>query len=161
MKKLLLFAAAFLIWGILTGLPDFQEILAGAAVSAGAAFFFGEVFSIHPEKVFQFRRWRFFIYYIPLLIWEIIKANLDVAYRVIHPALPINPGIVKIKTNLKSEISQTMLANSITLTPGTMCVDIKGGCMYIHWIDVKSKETEEATRIIACQFEKLLKEIFE
>lgn len=161
MRRLLLFVVAFIIWAMFTWIPDRQEILVGAIVSAGVAFFFGEIFVIHPEKVFNIKRWLYFLYYVPMFIYEVIKANIDVAYRVLHPRLPINPGIVKIKTNLKSEIAQTMLANSITLTPGTMTVDIKDGDMYIHWIDVKSKEVEEATKIISQKFEKILREIFE
>jgi multicomponent Na+:H+ antiporter subunit E len=98
-----------------------------------------------------------------LFIWECIKANIDVAYRVLHPSLPINPGIIKIKTNLKSDTALTFLANSITLTPGTMTVDIDGdnGILYIHWIDVKAKETEAATQTISERFEKVLAKIFE
>lgn len=161
MRRLLLFVVAFIVWAMFTWVPDRQEILVGAIVSAGLAFFFGEIFVIHPEKVFNLKRWMYFLYYVPIFFYEVIKANLDVAYRVLHPRLPINPGIVKIKTNLKSEIAQTMLANSITLTPGTMTVDIKDGDMYIHWIDVKSKEVEEATKIISQKFEKILREIFE
>jgi multicomponent Na+:H+ antiporter subunit E len=122
---------------------------------------FGNIFSIHPAKVFHPRRWIALIKYVPLFLYYVVLANLDVAYRVIHPRLPINPGIVKIKTSLKSEIAQAMLANSITLTPGTLSVDVKDGDMYIHWIDDKSQEVEEASRIIAQKFEKYLKEIFE
>jgi multicomponent Na+:H+ antiporter subunit E len=67
------------------------------------------------------------------------KANIDVAYRVISGK--INPGIVKISPNLKSDLGITMLANSITLTPGTLSVDIdeENNDLYIHWINVKSK----------------------
>ncbi len=65
-----------------------------------------------------------FIKYLFVFIWEMIKANLHVAYIVIHPMLPIKPGIVKIKTNLTKGSALTVLANSITLTPGTMSVDI-------------------------------------
>lgn len=161
MRRLLLFVVAFAIWAMFTWVPDQQEMIAGATIAAGVAFFFGEIFVIHPLKVFNPKRWFYFLCYIPFFIYEVIKANLDVAYRVLHPRLPINPGIVKIKTNLKSEIAQSMLANSITLTPGTMTIDIKDQDMYIHWIDVKSKEVEEATKIIAQKFEKILKEIFE
>jgi multicomponent Na+:H+ antiporter subunit E len=91
----------------------------------------------------------------------LIKANFDVAYRVLHPRLPINPGLVKIKTGLKSEVSKTFLANSITLTPGTMTVDIKGDELYIHWIDVKEREVAKATEAIAGKFEKILERVFE
>lgn len=161
MRRLLLFLVAFIIWAMFTWVPGRQEILVGVVVSAGIAFFFGEIFIIHPEKVFNPRRWLYFLYYVPIFLYYVVKANLDVAYRVIHPRLPINPGIVKIKTDLKSEIAQSMLANSITLTPGTLSVDIKDGYIYVHWIDVKTENVEEATKIIAQRFEKILKEIFE
>jgi multicomponent Na+:H+ antiporter subunit E len=86
-----------------------------------------------------------------------------VAYRVSHPDLPINPGIVKVKTTLKSDTGLTFLANSITLTPGTMSVDIdqENGFMYIHWIDVKDKDIQKATEIIVKIFEDVLRRIFE
>lgn len=161
MRKLLLFIVAFIIWGMFTWVPDRQEMIVGAVVSGGIALIFGNIFSIHPVKVFNPRRWAYFIYYVPFFLYYVVKANIDVAYRVAHPRLPINPGIVKIKTELKSEIAQSMLANSITLTPGTLSVDIKDGYMYVHWIDVKSQDVEEATRMISQRFEKILKEIFE
>ena len=83
------------------------------------------------------------------------------AYRVLHPMMPIKPGIVKIKTNLKTDIAKTFLANSITMTPGTLSVDIKDGHLYIHWINVRSQDLNKATELIASRFEKILKNIFE
>jgi len=73
------------------------------------------------------------------------KSNLDVAKRVLSPKLPIRPGIVEVKTKLKSKIGRMVLANSITLTPGTFTVEICDDCLYIHWIDVKSENEEEDT----------------
>lgn len=90
-------------------------------------------------------------------------ANIDVAYRVLHPNLPINPGIVKVKTKLKSDVGLTFLANTITLTPGTMTVDVdkEKGLLYIHWINVKGKDVEAATKQIVEKFEHTLIKIFE
>ncbi|MHC4194088.1 MAG: Na+/H+ antiporter subunit E, partial [Planctomycetota bacterium] len=62
--------------------------------------------------------------YLPVFFYYVIVANLDVVYRALHPKMPINPGIVKIKTVLKTESGITALANSITLTPGTLTVDL-------------------------------------
>jgi multicomponent Na+:H+ antiporter subunit E len=87
-------------------------------------------------------------------------SNLDVARRVLTPSLPINPGIVKIKTKLTTNFSKMVLANSITLTPGTLTVDIVDDTLYIHWIDVKTTNPEEAFKEIAEQFEKILLKIF-
>ena len=89
------------------------------------------------------------------------KANIDVAYRVLHPERPIKPGIVKIKTTLTTDIAKVFLANSITLTPGTMTCEIDGDFLYIHWIWVQSTEIEEASKVIAKGFEKFLRRIFE
>lgn len=161
MRELLLFIIGFIIWSIFTWVPDRQEMIVGAIISAGIALIFGKIFTVNPGKVLDPRRWAYFFYYVPIFLYYVVKANFDVAYRVLHPFLPINPGIVKIRTGLKSEIAQTMLANSITLTPGTLSVDIKDGFLYVHWIDVKSQDVEQATQIIAQRFENILKEIFE
>lgn len=111
---------------------------------------------------FSFKRILWFLYYILLFMWLCLKANLDVAYRVLHPKLPINPGIVKVKTNLKSPIARVALANSITLTPGTLSIDITDdGYLYIHWIYVISDDVEVATENIVSQFERILSRIFE
>jgi multicomponent Na+:H+ antiporter subunit E len=111
----------------------------------------------------NFKRYLWFLYYIPLFIWECFKANLDGAWRVIHPDLPIRPGIVKVKAKLKSDAGLTFLANTITLKPGTMTVDIdkEGGFLYVHWVNVESQDIDKATKIIVEKFEKILMRIFE
>jgi multicomponent Na+:H+ antiporter subunit E len=100
------------------------------------------------------------IAYIGYLFVAIVRSNLDVARRVIQPKIPINPGIVVVKTRLKSPIGRMILANSITLTPGTLSVDVKGDHYYIHWIDVTDMEEEGATEKIVAGFEKYLEVIF-
>jgi multicomponent Na+:H+ antiporter subunit E len=107
------------------------------------------------------KRFVFFLWYIIILFFEIIKANFDVASRVIRPSLPINPGVVIIQTKLKSDIAKTILANSITLTPGTFTLDIQEDRMLIHWIDVKATDIEKTTELIGNRFEKILRIIFQ
>ncbi len=163
-SRIVLFIISFFIWSFLNWVPDWQHLIVGIFVSAFVAFMTGDLFIQRPHVLKHPMRYVYFIFwYLPVFVWEIIKANIDVAYRVLHPALPINPGIVKVKTKLKSDTALTFLANSITLTPGTMSVDIdpERGVLYIHWIDVKAKNTEEATKIIAERFEKILKRIFD
>lgn len=163
-NKIVLFLIAFLIWSLLNWIPDWQHIVIGALVALFVAFLTGDLFRMgsgflgHP-----LRYWNFFVFYLPTFLWECIKANIDVAWRVLHPRLPIRPGIVKVKTDLKSDTALTFLANSITLTPGTLSVDIDRdkGILYVHWIDVKEKDMELATNIIVERFEKILRKIFE
>ena len=162
-SQIILFLLAFLVWSFLTWPPDPQHLIIGILVCGFVAFMTGDMFVKRPHTFRHLSRYLWFLYYIPLFIWECLKANIDVAYRVIHPDLPINPGIVKVKTTLKSDTGLTFLANTITLTPGTMSVDIdpENGFLYIHWIDVKDKDIEKASEIIVQTFENVLKRIFE
>ncbi|MFN7170098.1 MAG: Na+/H+ antiporter subunit E [Candidatus Omnitrophota bacterium] len=162
-SRIILFIFGLLVWLFLSWPPDGQHLLIGILVALFVSFVTGDMFVKRPHLFKHPTRYLWFLYYIPLFIWECIKANIDVARRVIHPDLPLKPGIVKVKTNLKSDTGLTFLANSITLTPGTMSVDIdsENGFLYIHWIDVKDKDIERATEIIVKKFEKILKRIFE
>lgn len=162
-SRIALFVFSFLIWMLLSWPADIQHALAGIFVAGFVTFLAGDMFVQRPHHFMHPRRYLWFCYYIPLFLWECLKANIDVALRVLSPRLPINPGIVKVKTTLKSDTALTFLANSITLTPGTFCIDIKPeeGILYIHWIDVKSEDTEKATQLIASKFENVLKRIFE
>ena len=147
----------------LTWPPDLQHILVGVAVAILIAAITGDMFVSRPYIFKHPTRYLWFLYYIPIFLWECFKANIDVAYRVIHPFVPINPGIVKVSTKLKTDTALTFLANSITLTPGTMSVDIdkEKGFLYIHWIDVTEKDVDKATEKIVRTFERILERIFE
>lgn len=105
-----------------------------------------------------------FFYYILVFVWECVKANIDVAYRVVHPALPIRPGTVKVRTSLRSDIGLTFLANSVTLTPGTTSIDIDkdNGILYVHrlYIADDGKDASAGLAVVE-KFEKILKKIFE
>jgi multicomponent Na+:H+ antiporter subunit E len=74
--------------------------------------------------------------------------------------MPIKPGIVLIRTGLKSDTGKLVLANSITLTPGTLTMEVEGEHLLIHWINVKSEDPEEATEFISKRFEPYLRGIF-
>jgi multicomponent Na+:H+ antiporter subunit E len=159
-----MFFVTFIVWCLLDWVPDWQHLIVGGFVSAFVTFMIGDLFISRPHILkHPLRYWYFFVYYVPIFLWECLKANLDVAYRVLHPQLPICPGIVKVKVELKTDTALAFLANSITLTPGTMSVDIdkENGILYVHWINVKAKDIESATKIIVEHFEKILKKIFD
>jgi multicomponent Na+:H+ antiporter subunit E len=137
------------------------NIIVGAVSSVICALFFGRIFVTNVYKLLQPRRYYWFIIYLFIFIWECLKANIDVAYRVLHPAMPIRPGIVKVKTTLKSDMAKMLLANSITMTPGTISVDIIDDYLYIHWIYIRSEDPEVYTPIITGAFEKYIKRIIE
>jgi multicomponent Na+:H+ antiporter subunit E len=167
MRRLIYFVLAFLVW-ILAAWPfvdgrlDLQVVVAGLVASLLVALLFHDILPkehhvfISPTRVF------WFLVYVPVFLYYVVRANLDVVYRALHPAMPIKPGIVKIKTNLKTDSAITALANSITLTPGTLTVDLTDdGYLYVHWINVKADDVEQATQCISQRFEWFLHKIFE
>ncbi len=159
----ILFILAFVVWMPLSWPADGQHLLVGIGVAALVACLTGDFFVQEGRTKKPLRWWYLFSRYLPVFVWECIKANIDVACRIIHPELPINPGIVKVRTTLTSDTGITFLANSITLTPGTLTVDIdkEKGVLYIHWINVTEKDVARATAVIVERLEKILKKSFE
>ena len=172
MRRVVYFIVSFIIWILLTWpfiqdqqgqvTLDIQVIIAGAIASFIVSILFHEILPKEHHVFHSPKRLCWFLFYIPVFFYYVLKANLDVVYRALHPRMPIHPGIVKIKTNLTSDSAITALANSITLTPGTLTVDVTDdGFLYVHWINVKSTDVEEASRLIAKKFEYFIARIFE
>lgn len=159
MRSVALFIILFGFWLLFTFSLKPDHLIAGALLALVASLFFGKYFFEHAGKFLEPQRYAWGLLYAAIFLWECVKANFDVAYRVLHPGLPIRPGIVKVKLNLQSGMARTMLANSITMTPGTITVDIIGDYIYIHWINVKYDENY-AYRICG-KFEKYIGKIFE
>ncbi len=122
---------------------SFEELMLGISVSLIVAALVDHILCRNDDyRMVNPVRWVIMlIYSIPLFI-EMAKANLDVAYRIITGK--IEPGIVKIEPDLETDLGLTFLANSITLTPGTLTVDIddEESELYIHWIKMGEDPTE-------------------
>jgi multicomponent Na+:H+ antiporter subunit E len=155
-----LFIILMVIWMALTLSVNKQELLLGIVVSFILSLALHKSFQIIGFPKVTIKKVFYLCIYIIILFKEIIIANIDVAYRVIHPKMPIKPGIIIIKTELRQDLAKMILANSITLTPGTFTLDIDEDRLLIHWINVKTDNIDEATKIIGGKFEKYLKIIF-
>ncbi len=157
---ILLFLFLYLVWMLLTDFHSEQEWIAGGVVSLVLA----AIFAARAQAIGRIhlnpKALVYGILYIFVFVWELVRSNLDVAHRVVMPSLPINPGIVKVKTKLQSPLGRTVLANSITLTPGTLTVEAKEDTLYIHWIDVSAGDINAHTQAIVSKFEKYLEVIF-
>jgi len=144
-----------LIWG--SGDPEtayfaLQDVAAGvilSLISAGVArTMLGKA---DNNKMLNPVKWPMFIVYVlTVFFWNLMLANIDVAYRVITGR--IRPGIVRIRPGLRSDLGRTVLANSITLTPGTLTVDIdrKNGDLFVHWINVKETGSDKERMDAVC-----------
>jgi len=155
------FIVYFLLWLAFTTSLSPDELIVGALIALVMSFFTAKEFTEDGLKNFSLRRIVFAFRYLFVFLWEMIKANVDVALRVVNPKLPINPGIVEVPTGLKSNAAKLALANSITLTPGTLTVDVVDDKLYIHWINVTVQNPQEAFEQISAVFERYIKEIFE
>jgi len=151
----------FLMWLGFTSTFQWQEMAAGGAVTLIIALFTSSWFTrlglrfLSPVRIFYIFK------FLLVFLMELLKSNFNVARIVLTPGLPIQPGIVKFTTTLKSDMAKMLLANSITLTPGTLTVDIVGDTYYIHWLEVSTTTPEESYKAIGENFEKLLKDVFE
>ena len=168
-ERLVLFAVAFVFWLLLVwpvspvdGHLLVGDIVAGVFVAAFVALVMKEIIRVNFIRFLNPRSWFWCFIYFFVFGWYAVKGGIDVAYRVLHPAMPIKPGIVRVKSVLKTSTGRTALANSITLTPGTLTMDITDeGVFYIHWLNVSTLDDEEAAEIILRRLEWYIQRIFE
>ena len=161
------FVVCFLFWLLLTMSFAVQELIAGAVVSLAVALFSARFF-VHEKAFWLFNPVKLLnclFFWVCIFPIEVIKANVDVAKRCFTGCKNVNPGIVKVPVDLKSEYGQAALANAITLTPGTITMDIAEengqAYYYIHWIDVTKPSGREAGDAIKGRLEKGLRRVWE
>ena len=152
MKFLITTVVAYVVYLLLTigsgtvALWSREELIVGAILAVIVGALLRNRFIGKDLRMLNPRRWFTFIAYLFPFFFAMAKANVDVAYRVITGR--INPGIVKINPKLKNDLSLTILANSITLTPGTLTVDVdeKTNELYVHWINIDPKVLKDMPR---------------
>jgi multicomponent Na+:H+ antiporter subunit E len=159
-STVVMFATLLLFWLMLMGRLAVDVLIVGVLASLVIALlypsglsFFTEFRATPKALVAGLRYYGFFFK-------ELVKSNVKLAATVLSPSLPIKPGIVKVRTRLKSRMGRLMLANSITLTPGTLTVEMDGEWLYIHWVNVQSPDIEAATAEIVAGFERYLEVIY-
>lgn len=82
--------------------------------------------------------------YIPWLLWEIFKSNVDVALLILSPTMHISPRVIRVKAGQRTGLGLVIYANSITLTPGTVSIDIEGDTIVIHALTREGADGVEA-----------------
>ena len=155
-----LFATLLLFWVMLAGSLAGDVLAVGALVSLIIALLFRDGLSFFTEFRFTPRAIVAGFLYYGYFFKALVRSNLKLAAIVLSPSLPIEPGIVKVRTKLKSRMGRLMLANSITLTPGTLSVELDGEWIYVHWVTVESSDIDEATARIVAGFEGYLEVMY-
>jgi multicomponent Na+:H+ antiporter subunit E len=154
------FVLLLFVWLLLNNSLEPGILVVGAIVSALISYITCRNCDLFTDMKLNPKAIAYTFVYLGVFFIDLVKSNLDVTRRVLTPSLPINPGIVEVKTTLKSKFGRMLLANSITLTPGTLTVEVVGDSFFIHWIDVKSESIEAASDAIVKKFEKYLEVIY-
>jgi len=131
----------FAFWIFLSGKFSFILLLSGVISSLLVSYMSNDLLIGNGDIKLGFIRTIRFIRFLPWLLWQIVLANIDLALRTLHPKMPINPILINIKNNLKSDLGMVILANSITLTPGTVTIDVNENKFLIHVISEKAAQS--------------------
>ncbi|MFP4661116.1 MAG: Na+/H+ antiporter subunit E [Halanaerobiales bacterium] len=165
-QKLSTFILILIVWIIFAGRFTLDVLIIGVVASLLTTVLFGEMLFRSSNRKFNLyrslHRMMMILAFIPVFFYEAIKSAVEVSGYIFMKELSFSPGIVKVKTRLTNVTAITILANLITLTPGTLTLDfdISERAYYIHWIDVKSREEAEARKVIIEKFENWLDVIF-
>jgi multicomponent Na+:H+ antiporter subunit E len=152
------FIICFVLWLLLTASFKGDELLAGFVVATFISLITAKNLSILNGMILSPKSLIALVRYLAYFLLELLKANIDLAGRVLSKRIPLDPAMVEIKTSMQSELGRLLLANSITLTPGTLSVDVKGERILVHWIDChQNADLVQATEKIAQGFERYLK----
>ncbi len=133
----------FSVWLVLSGRLDPPYLVIGGLVAFGVAWL-NTGFPHSPFVHFPVVR---ALVYAPWIFLRIVESSVHVTKVIIHPSLPISPGLVTYETTLRHPLAVVMLGNSITLTPGTITVEAEGGRLLIHAIDQASRDDVLSRRL--------------
>lgn len=124
------------IWIILNGRITLEIILFGLAIATLMFLFICKFMDYSVKKeIWFFKNFFLLLWYIIVLIVEILKANFAVVKMIFSVKYQVEPALVTFKSPLKSEFANFLLANSITLTPGTITVSMENGEFKVHCLD--------------------------
>ena len=154
----LVFVLAWLAWLLLVGNLNPQEIVLGGIVALIVTVLSGRHLAVFTGVRFTPMALLHACLFLLSFFRALILANLDMARRVLSPSLPIRPALVEVETRLESSLGKLLLPSAITLTPGTLSVDVHDARLLVHWVDCPpGLDMEEKTQVVVGAFEKHLR----
>ncbi|HPQ94834.1 MAG TPA: Na+/H+ antiporter subunit E [Thiolinea sp.] len=157
---IILFFVLMLFWLMLSSQLRIDVFVIGTIVALVIVLLYGDGLSFLTELRLTPKAILTGFQYYGYFFKELFKSNFKLAGIVLSPSLPINPAIVKVRTRLQSRMGRLMLANSITLTPGTLSVEMDGEWLYVHWVCMETADIEQATARIVSGFESYLEVMY-
>ncbi|MEW5919908.1 MAG: Na+/H+ antiporter subunit E [Bacillota bacterium] len=131
--SLLILATLMILWLLISGSADWQHFATGLVLMMLLTLFWNQMTVDEQGRTrFNWHQIKLLLRYLGFLELEILKANFVVAYIVLSPKMPISPGLIVLNLNLKRDLTRVLYANSITLTPGTITVDLEDDRLLVH-----------------------------
>ncbi|TMT86711.1 cation transporter [Haloterrigena sp. H1] len=135
------------LWVFVRGLPltpvsVVRGLLAGLLVGLPVAFVFRRLYGKDLDLGRVMGALPYAGLYLGAFTWELLRANVDVAYRVLSPGMPIEPEVILVPLRVESDLAITIIANSITITPGTVTLDYddETNALYVHGVNGRDPE---------------------
>lgn len=166
-RKIATFTITLIVWIILTSKITVDILIVGTIVSLITTFLYNDLLFRKSNRkkslIDLLKQFFYIILFIPVFFYEAFIASLKVSRHVFEKEPSFTPGIIKVKTKLTNITALTILANLITLTPGTLTLDfdMKERAFFIHWIDVTTLQQAEARKETIERFENWLGVIFQ
>lgn len=131
-----MFILFFLLWVVFNGKLNLEITLFGIVISGAMYWFICKYMDYSFQKDRRkIRKCYLAIEYVFVLVWEIIKANFQVIYFIMTSKYEMEPVLIRFHTDLKTDAARVALANSITLTPGTITVSLEDDEYCVHCLD--------------------------
>lgn len=144
--------ALFVVWLVLSGRYNLSHMILGLMASCGVAW----LNTGYPHSPFHNFPWVRLMMYGPWLFLRVVESSLHLTKTILNPSLPIKPKLISYRSHLKHRAAIVVLGNSITLTPGTITVEVNGNQLIVHAIDVASGEDLTSGRM-----ERKIAEVFQ
>ena len=147
-------------WLLLTWSLDIGSVLAGVISSLLVSAVTYRIFVDETEagRRAHLPRVHMFAFFLCLLVFNMYVASFRVLWGILRGK--INPGVVHFRTRLKTEIARVALSSSITLTPGTITLDLTEDHLVVHWLDAQTTHSRYAGELIKGMYEKLLRKVW-
>ena len=165
-RKFFTFLITLAIWIIFAGKVTTDVLIVGVIASLVTTWLYSDLLFRSSNRKrdwsFYLKKFLYILLFIPVFFYEAFMAALKVSKHVFEKEPSFSPGIIKVKTSLRNITALTILANLITLTPGTLTLDfdMREKAFFIHWIDVTTVEEAEARKQVIERFENWLEVIF-
>lgn len=140
--SVVLFASLAAVWLLLSGHYN-PLLLAFGALSCAFVLFLARRLGLVDREGMPLHVLQRLPGYWLWLLGEVVKANIDVARRIVDPKLPVSPRMFEVETRLRTDFLRALYANSITLTPGTIAVDVRDGSILVHALTAEGQAALE------------------